>query len=169
MQRLIADRFGIPEESHWPLEGPVDNSDIGLPHLLQELDGAFRVDLRRDGSVMICMRDDPLTDSALPVYYHDDRTRLLQVRILTCHLGYERDHDRRYYWRWFQVPGTHWQLNAVQRIYHLFMSERDYGIDPWVEACRLDALVESEKLLLEAQDQAAMTRAQGNVVIGGIS
>jgi hypothetical protein len=157
----IYDTDRLDETSCWPEAGPVDNTDLGLARpdgtpfvWLEELParrrrGAWRLDLCRDGILSLRARDEePFNGLAMPVAYHDDHQALQYAQQMLCTLKPERDerltheHGRVYRWSGW-LPGTYWQLSAVARVLHLFLTGDPRAIR---EAIRLSELVQRAAL-----------------------
>jgi hypothetical protein len=145
----------VDELSFWPQTEPIDNTDIGLPHLDNCAD--WRLDLCRDGTLSLrTRRQKPFNGAAIAVYQHDDKAMLEDVQTLMCSLGYTRDprlvHEdgRRYIWSWFTLPGTLWQVGAVQRVIHLYVSTGS-GQKAVDEAVRLNRIVRTAADLIESR------------------
>lgn len=139
---------GISESSYWPEEGPIDNRDIGYENKIC----THRLDLCLDGTLSLRkFGEKSFNGAAIPVYRHDDPDVLKSVQTLMCRRGYASANDprltheggTRYYFSWLStpMPGTAWQINAVQRIIHIFVSTGDASA-AHAEGKRLAGIVE---------------------------
>lgn len=156
----IGDDWKIDENSYWPEEGPIDNRDIGYKDEMT----AWRLDLCRDGTLSLRkFGEKAFNGVAIPVYRHNDESVLKSVQTLMCRRGYASANDprltheggTRYYFSWLTtpMPGTLWQIKAVQRIIHIFVSTDDASAAN-AEGKRLSAIVEKAAQELYEQHQA---------------
>lgn len=150
----IDPEWNIPEASFWPGDSPLNNSEVGLPILVP---ADWRLDLCRDGTLSLRKHGEkPFNGVAVPIYHHDDKEVLKDVQTLMCRLAHGRDpaltHEggRRYIFSWMSLPGTLWQINAVQRVIHLYVTQSAQAASD--EARRLSQIVEAAaRTLAEAK------------------
>lgn len=142
----------VSELSYWPEQEPIWNDDIGYDSLFnaEELP-AWRLDLCKDGTLSLReAKQKPFNGVAICVYRHDDADLLREIQPLMCRLAYDTDdrltHEqgRRWIFSWLTSPmlGTLWQVGAVQRIIHTYVSTGDVSAAR-AEGNRLAAIVEA--------------------------
>ena len=144
-------RWELPET--WPEEHFIDNSDIGF---VRNPKAAWRLDLDRDGRLSLRKKgEEPWNGNAITVYWHDDREQLETVQQVMCRLGYPSARDERltheggdsWFFSWIPITYTEWQIEAIQRIIHMFLSE-DFTREQVREECQ-----RLTRLVAEAVDQ----------------
>lgn len=123
---IVNPEWKLPDT--WPDEHFIDNSDIGFE---PNRNTAWRLDMCADATISLRKRGEkPFNGAALPVYWHDNREELENVQHIMCRLGYPGTEDprltheggKRWFFSWIPRTYTLWQIEAAQRIIHMFLS-----------------------------------------------
>lgn len=144
----------------WPEQEFIDNNDIGFK---PNPKAAWRLDVCADGTLSLRKKSQkPFNGAALPVYWHDEREILETVQQVTCRLGKPGSEDKRltheggqrWTFSWIPITYTLWQIDAIQRVIHMFLSPDFTREQVYEERQRLTRLVAEATLKVEAQQEA---------------